>query len=145
MSRKESLHQQSKLILIVDDDPDVQEFLHLALIKDGYRIAHALDGDDAMEKAAALHPDLVLMDMVFPVRGGHETLIRMQGRNHERVPVIAMSALCRDRETREAVLSEPNVSHFIEKPVNIRRLRSLIRSLLGISTNNSGTMSTESR
>ena len=61
---------KSKRVLIVDDEADVREFVQVALEEDGYQLAFAADGNEALEQAAAERPDLIIMDVQMPKKDG---------------------------------------------------------------------------
>ena len=56
----------AETILVVDDDPDIARFVEVNLRSAGYDVAVAADGEEALEKAGELRPDLVLLDVMMP-------------------------------------------------------------------------------
>ena len=65
-------------ILVVDDDPDIARFVEVNLRSAGYDVAVAGDGEEALERAAELHPDLVLLDVMMPRLDGFEVAQRLR-------------------------------------------------------------------
>ena len=65
-------------ILVVDDDPDIARFVEVNLRSAGYDVAVAADGEEALEKAAELRPDLVLLDVMMPRIDGFEVAQRLR-------------------------------------------------------------------
>ncbi len=65
-------------ILVVDDDPDIARFVEVNLRSAGYDVAVAADGEEALEKAQALRPDLVLLDVMMPRIDGFEVAQRLR-------------------------------------------------------------------
>jgi diguanylate cyclase (GGDEF)-like protein len=65
-------------ILVVDDDPDIARFVEVNLRSAGYEVAVAGDGEEALEKASALRPDLVLLDVMMPRIDGFEVAARLR-------------------------------------------------------------------
>ena len=59
-------------ILIVDDELDIREFVQYNLVKEGYEVACATNGHEAIAKAAEFKPHLILMDMMMPEMDGRE-------------------------------------------------------------------------
>ncbi|MFL5789254.1 MAG: response regulator transcription factor [Flavisolibacter sp.] len=59
-------------VLIADDEPDIVEILKYNLEKEGYQVTSAKDGDEAIDKAKFVHPDLVVLDMMMPKKSGME-------------------------------------------------------------------------
>ena len=62
----------SKLILVVDDEPDLLELVRLTLSQEGFRVETAVDGADALAKVTALRPDLLVLDLMLPDLSGTE-------------------------------------------------------------------------
>lgn len=65
-------------LLIVEDEPDLQELLALRLKKDGYEVACASDGAMALKTALDIHPDLILLDVALPKMSGLEMLKQLR-------------------------------------------------------------------
>ena len=65
-------------ILVVDDDPDIARFVEVNLRTAGYDVAVAADGEEALEKAGELRPDLVLLDVMMPRIDGFEVAQRLR-------------------------------------------------------------------
>src|SRR3990170_6739537 len=65
-------------ILVVDDDPDIARFVEVNLRSAGYEVAVAADGEEALEKAAVMRPDLVLLDVMMPRIDGFEVAQRLR-------------------------------------------------------------------
>ena len=65
-------------ILVVDDDPDIARFVEVNLRSAGYDVAVAGDGEEALEKAGELRPDLVLLDVMMPRIDGFEVAQRLR-------------------------------------------------------------------
>lgn len=79
-------------ILIVEDDEMVQSIYQAILTKEGYKVEVASDGQEALRKASAKEPDLILLDMLMPSMSGLEFLRAYDLRNqHPHVKVIAFS------------------------------------------------------
>ncbi|MEL7162424.1 MAG: response regulator, partial [Bacteroidota bacterium] len=59
-------------ILLVDDEPDILEILEYNLTKEGYDVTTAGNGQEGLEKAEAVHPDLIVLDIMMPIMDGVE-------------------------------------------------------------------------
>ena len=68
----------AETILVVDDDPDIARFVEVNLRSAGYDVAVAGDGEQALERAAELRPDLVLLDVMMPRIDGFEVAQRLR-------------------------------------------------------------------
>ena len=69
---KPSMDIRSRKVLIADDEPDILEILRYNLLKEGYQVVTAKDGDEAIEKAKMFNPDLIVLDIMMPKKNGVE-------------------------------------------------------------------------
>jgi two-component system cell cycle response regulator DivK len=116
-------------ILIVDDNQDSRELVVKVLKTRGYETIEAVDGGEALEKAAAERPDLILMDRSIPKIDGYEVTRRLKGQQEfKHIPIVALTAHAM-RGDREKAL-EAGCEGYISKPINVRELPELIRSYL---------------
>jgi two-component system, cell cycle response regulator DivK len=82
----------SPLVLIVDDNEDNREVYGQYLAHEGYRVVAAEDGEDALVKAVAYHPDVIVMDLAMPRVDGLEATRRLKARTATKdIPVIALT------------------------------------------------------
>ncbi|WP_232050953.1 response regulator transcription factor [Arabiibacter massiliensis] len=79
-------------ILVVEDDPDINNLLRAIVERAGHRAAQAFSGSEALLRLEASTPDLVLLDLMLPGVDGPELLARMRGERGLDVPVIVVSA-----------------------------------------------------
>lgn len=113
------------LVLVVDDDPDIQLLLRLELSAEGYDVATADDGFEAVDRIPALRPDVVLLDVMMPGLDGWGVLQRLD----DPMPaVIVVSALASDhnRHYRHAV--ELGALGFVSKPFDPTKLLALVQT-----------------
>ena len=83
----------SKRILIADDEPSIVAALNFLLQSNGYEVHVAHDGEEALELVEKCKPDLVLLDVMMPVRSGYEVCQRIRERAGGRhVKIIILSA-----------------------------------------------------
>jgi CheY-like chemotaxis protein len=116
-------------ILLVEDNEMNLDMLSRRLLKRGYQVVTARDGQAAVEMAEAERPDLILMDMRLPVLDGWEATRRIKSAESTRpIPVIALTADARS-EDRDRALSV-GCDDYDYKPVEIDRLLGKIRALL---------------
>ena len=66
------MESRTRKVLIADDEPDIIEILKYNLEKEGYQVSTAKDGDEAIDKAKNVKPDLVVLDMMMPRKNGIE-------------------------------------------------------------------------
>ncbi|MHB8470838.1 MAG: response regulator [Gaiellaceae bacterium] len=113
-------------ILLVDDEDAVQKLLTYPLEHEGFRVLQARDGEEALERFAGEHVDLVVLDLMLPKLDGLEVCRRM--RASSTVPIIMLTA--RDDELDKVVGLELGADDYITKPFSIREFRSRVRALL---------------
>jgi CheY-like chemotaxis protein len=105
-----------KRVLVVDDDRVIQQLLEVNLELEGYEVvATAADGREALEKIAALKPDLVILDIMMPKMDGLEVCRRLRADPElAKIPVILLSARAQDMDIREGL--EIGASAYLTKP-----------------------------
>jgi len=109
------------LVLIVEDEQNAREGLTEFLLAHGFRVTEAKDGAEALQKAEAFRPDVVLLDLALPKMDGWTVARRLKSEErYGRVPVLAMSALDYPEEVRRAY--EAGCDAFLPKPFDLRRL-----------------------
>lgn len=82
----------AKKILIIEDEEIIYSLLQKKLTEEGYQILIAKDGIEGMDKMKEAKPDLVLLDIIMPRKGGFEVMEEMQGdENLKDVPIIVIS------------------------------------------------------
>lgn len=124
--------QQNSTILIVDDDAAMRRMLQALLAMPGYQLTFACDGAEALLQAAALLPDLILLDVMMPKIDGFEVCRRL--RAHPllaEVPIVMVTALD-DQDSRLQGL-EAGADDFICKPFERVELRARVRSILRLN------------
>ncbi len=113
-------------ILLVDDEESVQKLLTYPLERDGFRVVHAWDGEEALATFAAEDVDLVVLDLMLPRLDGLEVCKRLRAQSS--VPIIMLTA--RDDELDKVLGLELGADDYITKPFSIREFRSRVRALL---------------
>jgi two-component system, OmpR family, response regulator len=116
----------SATILLVDDEDAVQKLLTYPLEHEGFRVLQARDGEEALQRFASEHVDLVVLDLMLPRLDGLEVCRRLRGQST--VPIIMLTA--RDDELDKVVGLELGADDYITKPFSIREFRSRVRALL---------------
>lgn len=137
----ESLNLRKK-ILIVDDNEDSRELVIKVLQRCGYRLVEAVDGEEALEKAVAEKPDLILMDRSLPKLDGLEVVKRLQEDVATRqIPIVALTAHAM-RGDREKALAA-GCADYIPKPINVRTLAEQVKLHLDKSSGGSSNAADE--
>jgi two-component system alkaline phosphatase synthesis response regulator PhoP len=117
-------------ILVVDDEIYIVHILDFSLGMEGYEVLTALDGEQALEKARAEHPDLIVLDIMMPKLDGYETCKMLKADPATRdIPVILLSA--KGRNVDQKIGFEVGADDYITKPFSPRKLVERINALLG--------------
>ena len=117
-------------ILVVDDEIYIVHILDFSLGMEGYEVLTALDGEQALEKARAEHPDLIVLDIMMPKLDGYETCKMLKAEPATKdIPVILLSA--KGRNVDQKVGFEVGANDYITKPFSPRKLVERINALLG--------------
>jgi two-component system response regulator MprA len=113
-------------ILVVDDDSRIAAALRRALVYEGYAVEVAGDGRDALDKAAALCPDVVVLDVMLPDIDGVEVCRRLRGESD--VPILMLTA--RDGVTDRVRGLDSGADDYLVKPFAQEELLARVRALL---------------
>ncbi len=123
----------SKRILIADDEPNIVAALEFLLERNGYEVHVARNGEEALKLVEDCHPDLVLLDVMMPVKSGYEVCTRIRERAEwGHIKIIMLSAKGRDAEVTKGLSIGADV--YITKPFSTRELVAKINGLLGVGT-----------
>lgn len=115
MSGQDGNEREAPLVLVVDDFQDNREMFAEYLALSGFRVAQAVNGREALERAFALLPDVILMDLSLPELDGWEATRRLKRdpRTHH-IPVVALTGHVLADHAREA--REAGCDGFLAKP-----------------------------
>ena len=111
-------------ILAVDDEKPIVEILKINLVKDGYTVFEAYDGEEAVNKAMAEEPDLILLDVMLPKLDGFSVLKKI--REKSSVPILMLTA--REEEFDKVLGLELGADDYITKPFSIRELMARVKA-----------------
>ena len=119
----------SRKILVVDDNQDSRELVVKILKNRGYQMIEAVDGEEALEKAIAENPDLILMDISLPKLDGYEVTRRLKSQiKFKDTPIIALTAHAMKGDREKAL--EAGCEGYISKPINVRELPDQVKAYL---------------
>jgi DNA-binding response OmpR family regulator len=113
-------------ILVVDDEKNIVQLARLYLSNEGYHVEEAHDGKQALEKARALSPDLVVLDIMMPEMDG--LTVCKELRKTSNVPVIVLTA--RGDDIDKIVGLEVGADDYMTKPFNPRELVARVKAVL---------------
>jgi len=121
--------QGQATILVVDDSPTEVHILKRILEKQGYAVATAQDGQEGVEMARQVHPDLILMDIVMPVLNGFQATRKLHSESETAdIPVIMVTT--KDQQTDISWGMRQGASEYLVKPVSPAELLNKIKVLL---------------
>ncbi|MBK3496795.1 response regulator transcription factor [Viridibacillus sp. YIM B01967] len=113
-----------KTILVVDDEKPIADILQFNLIKEGYKVVCAYDGDEALEKVEEIQPDLMLLDIMLPKRDGIE--VCREVRKKYDIPIIMLTA--KDSEIDKVLGLELGADDYVTKPFSTRELIARVKA-----------------
>lgn len=120
------MHENSEVILIIEDDLKLARLISTFLLKYGYRIERADNGRDGLALVEKLRPALIILDLMMPVMDGLSVCRKLQNRPDGKILVLTASA---DDMDHVAAL-EIGADDFVKKPIHPRVLLARVRSLL---------------
>ncbi len=118
-----------KIILAVDDEPNILMSIEFILDMEGYEVHTARDGDDALDAAERVRPDLILLDINMPRKDGYEVCRILRKREHMAgTKVIMLTAKGQALERKKGL--EVGADEYVTKPFSADELLSAIRTCL---------------
>jgi two-component system, OmpR family, response regulator VicR len=128
MKQKKTIEVKKK-ILVADDDRSVITLLKNALESKGYLVITASNGQEALDKIFDVSPDLMILDIMMPLKDGYEVLAEIRKDPlYKILPVIMLTAKIGERDEEHAF--EEGADHFMPKPFKIEEMLARIDSLL---------------
>ncbi len=116
-------------ILVVDDDFEIREMLEMILLKEGYKVYTASNGQEGVDKAYKYHPDLVLLDVMMPEMDGIEACQMMRKNTLNKEMIIAFLS-ARMEDYSQVAGFNIGADDYIGKPIRPRVLLARIEALL---------------
>lgn len=119
---------KAKQILIADDEPDILEIISYNLSREGYEVYTARDGNEAIERARQLHPDLIILDIMMPRKTGVEVcqFLRSQPMFQDTL-IIFLTALSDEASQIRGL--ETGADDYVSKPISPKVLVSRVNAL----------------
>ncbi len=101
-------------ILIVEDDPEIIEFINITLNMNKYDVIEATTGKEALQKITTEKPDLILMDIMLPELDGFSTVMEIRKNQlTKNIPIIVITAKSKIKELFE-IFNQAKINEFIE-------------------------------
>jgi CheY-like chemotaxis protein len=109
--------------LVVDDEPEIRQLVQRMLESKGYVVETAADGEQALQKADALVPDVILLDAMLPKVHGFEACRRLKSASRTRlIPVVMMTAIYRGWRFAQDARDNYGAEDYVEKPFRLEDL-----------------------
>ena len=119
----------SKTILVVDDNPDAREMVSYILVKEGFSVVTAGDGEAALDLVKKQTPDLIVTDIQMPKLDGIEMIKRLRDQfMSRRVPIVVMSSF--GSGAIQAAM-DAGANKSTPKPMAVEYFLKIVRQLLG--------------
>ena len=122
------MESKGKKILIADDEPDILEVIQYNLVKEGYEVLTAKDGDDALTKAKAFHPHLIILDIMMPKKTGVEVCEILRSKPAFKDTLIIFLTALNDEVSHIKGL-ETGADDYVHKPISPKVLISRVNAL----------------
>jgi CheY-like chemotaxis protein len=120
-------------ILVVDDDQDIVYMVKAVLEKNGYEVATAADGQQALKAIKNSIPDLMIVDLTMPEMDGWRLSMNVrQDEKCKNMPIIVLSGLIAEEESKPEFNEPYNV--LMSKPFDILKLANKVKELLALSS-----------
>lgn len=121
----------TKMIMIVDDEPNTVELVKLVLETEGYETSAAYSGSEALEKIKTKKPDMILLDIMMPLMDGWAVRTKLSEEKETKdIPIIMLTAKAQPID-RMIGLHVVGVSDYITKPFGRRELVDRVKAVLG--------------
>ena len=120
-----------KQVLIADDEPNIVTALEFLLRRNGYEVSIARNGDEALKLIEQNQPDLVLLDVMMPVRSGYEVCKAVRAREDWRhIKIVVLTAKGREADANKGLALGADL--YVTKPFSNRELMAKINGLLDV-------------
>ncbi len=120
----------TKKILIVDDEPNIVISLEFLMKKEGFDVAVAVDGEEALAKVDSFRPDLVLLDVMMPKKSGFEVCEALRA-DPEKAGLLVVMLTAKGRETEVAKGLAIGADAYVTKPFSTKDLVVKVKGMLG--------------
>ncbi len=118
------MNDSKKKVLVVEDEKSISDIIKFNLEKEGFEVLTSYDGEDALNKAKTLDPDLVLLDVMLPKLDGFS--VCKQIRESSTVPIIMLTA--KEEEVDKVLGLELGADDYMTKPFGMRELLARIKA-----------------
>ena len=117
----------NKKILLVDDEPDILELIGYNLRQEGYDVFTAENGKQGIDMARSVNPDLIILDVMMPVKDGYQVAEEIRGLNRH-VPILFLTAKSQREDTLQGF--KVGADDYMTKPFSMDELEARIEAIL---------------
>jgi DNA-binding response OmpR family regulator len=119
----------AKKVLIADDEPNIVTSLQFLMKRKGYEVSIARNGEEALQKIAAFAPDLILLDVMMPLKSGYEVCQKVrESPAWQKMKIIMLSAKGRDVEVAKGL--GVGADAYVTKPFSTQELLAKVEEIL---------------
>jgi len=122
----QSVVDRGRVVLVVDDDPEIRDVVRWLLEDEGWTVETASDGRDAVNRATQARPALIVLDMGLPIMNGEEVALRLRTVYADPPPIIVVSADGRAGEKAARL----GAASYLHKPFDVDELALRVRQTL---------------
>jgi len=123
----------AKKVLIADDEPNIVTSLEFLMERSGYTVLVARNGEEALQLIGAFEPDLILLDVMLPLRSGFEVCQKIrENAAWQQIKIVMLTAKGRDSEVTKGLALGADL--YITKPFSTKELLAQVRQMLGDGT-----------
>lgn len=126
------MSEQSKKILVVEDEPDLRQALAESLKHGGFEVIEASNGGEGLEEAISRHPDLIILDILMPKMNGMEMMkkLRQNSAWGKKVPIIMLTNLSVDDSILKGIIEDQPSYYFVKSDWRIPNVIEKVREML---------------
>ncbi|WP_130863062.1 winged helix-turn-helix domain-containing protein [Bacilliculturomica massiliensis] len=115
---------EQKKVLIIEDEKSISDIIKFNLVKEGFSVETAYDGQEGLDKALSVEPDLILLDVMLPILDGFAVCKKV--RETSAVPILMLTA--KEEEVDKVLGLELGADDYITKPFGMRELVARIKA-----------------
>lgn len=133
MESEKTGKEKKVVVVIVEDDRYILDFMQFTLEQQGYQVIPAADGLDGLDLIQNNLPVLVVLDLMLPRMDGFTILKKMSEKPETaKIPVVVVSAYTASESTRRMVQSQKNVREVFTKPIKSKEFVAKLENIIGI-------------
>ena len=117
-------------VMVVDDEPSIRIIVKKTLERDGHEVVEADGGVDCLKIVGDIMPDIILMDIMMPLKDGWETTSEIKAREDTKNIPVAMMTIRSSKEDKLKSFHDSRCDGYITKPLDLNELKMVVEWLL---------------